>query len=175
MSSRHECTSKRRLRLPNSRRSRGLGPHRDRLRVRPARTVAGNCLRRLRDRSAHRRHREPDMAATPRRGGQATPDGPLTPEIQDLFMNRRTLSVLAIDIAWFFVIIFDMVIKSFSSSSRSSVAPTQWFPVGNESHRHQGSSASSDGAARPKARSVRPPIQSATSSTYICGASNGSR
>jgi hypothetical protein len=104
-----------------------------------------------------------------------TPDGPLTPEIQDLFMNRRTLSVLAIDIAWFFVIIFDMVIKPFSSSSRSSVAPTQWFPVGNESHRHQGSSASSDGAARPKARSVRPPIQSATSWTYICGASNGSR
>ncbi len=43
-----------------------------------------------------------------------TPDGPLTPEIQDLFMNRRTLSVLAIDIAWFFVIIFDMVIKPFS-------------------------------------------------------------
>ena len=43
-----------------------------------------------------------------------TPDGPLTPEIHDLFMNRRTLSVLAIDIAWFFVIIFDMVIKPFS-------------------------------------------------------------
>jgi len=43
-----------------------------------------------------------------------TPDGPLTPEIRDLFMNRRTLSVLAIDIAWFFVIIFDMVIKPFS-------------------------------------------------------------
>lgn len=41
-------------------------------------------------------------------------DGPLTPEIRDLFMNRRTLSVLAIDIAWFFVIIFDMVIKPFS-------------------------------------------------------------
>ena len=30
-----------------------------------------------------------------------TPDGPLTPEIRDLFMNRRTLSALAIDIAWF--------------------------------------------------------------------------
>lgn len=29
-------------------------------------------------------------------------------------MNRTTLSVLAIDIAWFFVIIFDMVIKPFS-------------------------------------------------------------
>ena len=29
-------------------------------------------------------------------------------------MNRRTLSVLAIDIAWFFVIIFDKVIKPFS-------------------------------------------------------------
>jgi hypothetical protein len=43
-----------------------------------------------------------------------TPDGPLTPEIRDLFMNRRTLSVLAIDSAWFFVIIFDMVIKPFS-------------------------------------------------------------
>jgi hypothetical protein len=43
-----------------------------------------------------------------------TPDGPLTPEIQALFMNRRTLSVLAIDVAWFFVIIFDMVIKPFS-------------------------------------------------------------
>lgn len=43
-----------------------------------------------------------------------TPDGPLTPEIKDLFMNRTTLSVLAIDIAWFFVIIFDMVIKPFS-------------------------------------------------------------
>jgi hypothetical protein len=43
-----------------------------------------------------------------------TPDGPLTPEIRDLFMNRRTLAVLALDIAWFFVIIFDMVIKPFS-------------------------------------------------------------
>jgi hypothetical protein len=43
-----------------------------------------------------------------------TPDGPLTPEIQDLFMNRKTLSVLVIDIAWFFAIIFDMVIKPFS-------------------------------------------------------------
>jgi hypothetical protein len=43
-----------------------------------------------------------------------TPDGPLTPEIHDLFMNRRTVSVLVIDIAWFFVIIFDMVIKPFS-------------------------------------------------------------
>ncbi|MEO6350556.1 MAG: hypothetical protein ABIP53_07885 [Candidatus Limnocylindrales bacterium] len=43
-----------------------------------------------------------------------TPDGPLTPEIRDLFMNRRTMSVLAIDVAWFFVIIFDMVIKPFS-------------------------------------------------------------
>ena len=43
-----------------------------------------------------------------------TPDGPLTPEIRDLFMNRRTMSILAIDIAWFFVIIFDMVIKPFS-------------------------------------------------------------
>jgi hypothetical protein len=43
-----------------------------------------------------------------------TPDGPLTPEIRDLFMNRRTLAVLAIDIAWFFVIIFDMVVKPFS-------------------------------------------------------------
>ena len=29
-------------------------------------------------------------------------------------MNRKTLSVLVIDIAWFFAIIFDMVIKPFS-------------------------------------------------------------
>ena len=43
-----------------------------------------------------------------------TPDGPLTPEIRDLFMNRTTLSVLAIDIAWVPVMIFDMVIKPFS-------------------------------------------------------------
>ncbi|HET6744631.1 MAG TPA: hypothetical protein VFH90_02145 [Candidatus Limnocylindria bacterium] len=43
-----------------------------------------------------------------------TPDGPLTAEIRDLFMNRRTLSVLAIDIAWVPVMIFDMVIKPFS-------------------------------------------------------------
>lgn len=43
-----------------------------------------------------------------------TPDGPLTPEIRDLFMNRTTVSVLAIDIAWVPVIIFDMVIKPFS-------------------------------------------------------------
>ena len=43
-----------------------------------------------------------------------TPDGPLTPEIRHLFMNGKTLSVLAIDIVWFFVIIFDMVIKPFS-------------------------------------------------------------
>jgi hypothetical protein len=45
---------------------------------------------------------------------ERTPDGPLTPEIHDLFMNRRTLSVLVIDIVWFPVIIFDMVIKPFS-------------------------------------------------------------
>jgi hypothetical protein len=43
-----------------------------------------------------------------------TPDGPLTPEIRDLFMNRTTLLVLAIDIVWVPVIIFDMVIKPFS-------------------------------------------------------------
>ena len=45
---------------------------------------------------------------------ERTPDGPLTPEIRELFMNRRTVSALAIDIAWFFAIIFDMVIKPFS-------------------------------------------------------------
>ena len=43
-----------------------------------------------------------------------TPDGPLTLEIRDLFMNRRTMAVLAIDIAWVPVMIFDMVIKPFS-------------------------------------------------------------
>ncbi|HEX5015083.1 MAG TPA: hypothetical protein VFV72_13100 [Candidatus Limnocylindrales bacterium] len=43
-----------------------------------------------------------------------TPDGPLTSEIRELFMNRKTLTVLAIDIVWVFVIIFDMVIKPFS-------------------------------------------------------------
>jgi hypothetical protein len=43
-----------------------------------------------------------------------TPDGPLTPEIRDLFMNRRTVSVLVIDIVWVPVMIFDMVIKPFS-------------------------------------------------------------
>ena len=43
-----------------------------------------------------------------------TPDGPLTPEIRDLFMNRTTVSVLVIDIAWVPVMIFDMVIKPFS-------------------------------------------------------------
>jgi hypothetical protein len=43
-----------------------------------------------------------------------TADGPLTPEIRDLFMNRRTVSVLVIDIAWVPVMIFDMVIKPFS-------------------------------------------------------------
>ena len=43
-----------------------------------------------------------------------TPDGPLTPEIRDLFMNRTTVAVLAIDIAWVPVMIFDMVIKPFS-------------------------------------------------------------
>jgi hypothetical protein len=43
-----------------------------------------------------------------------TPDGPLTPEIRELFMNRTTLAVLAIDLVWFPVIIFDMVIKPFS-------------------------------------------------------------
>ena len=43
-----------------------------------------------------------------------TPDGPLTPEIRDLFMNRRTVAVLVIDIVWVPVMIFDMVIKPFS-------------------------------------------------------------
>jgi len=43
-----------------------------------------------------------------------TPDGPITPEIRNLFMNRTTLAVLAINIAWLPVIIFDMVIKPFS-------------------------------------------------------------
>ena len=35
-------------------------------------------------------------------------------------MNRTTLSVLVIDIAWFFVIIFDMVIKPFFASKRAT-------------------------------------------------------
>jgi hypothetical protein len=43
-----------------------------------------------------------------------TPDGQITPEIRDLFMNRRTVSVLAVDIAWIPVMIFDMVVKPFS-------------------------------------------------------------
>jgi hypothetical protein len=43
-----------------------------------------------------------------------TPDGPLTPEIRQLFMNRTTLTVLAIDIVWLPLIVFDMVIKPFS-------------------------------------------------------------
>ena len=43
-----------------------------------------------------------------------TPDGPLTPEIRDLFMNRTTVAVLVIDIVWVPVMIFDMVIKPFS-------------------------------------------------------------
>ncbi len=45
---------------------------------------------------------------------QRTPDGPISPEIRHLFMNRTTLTVLAIDIAWLFVIVFDMVVKPFS-------------------------------------------------------------
>lgn len=43
-----------------------------------------------------------------------TPDGPLTPEIRDLFMNPVTVWVLAIDVVWFPVIVFDMVVKPFS-------------------------------------------------------------
>lgn len=43
-----------------------------------------------------------------------TPDGPLTPEIRDMFMNRRTVSVLVVDIVWMPAMIFDMVIKPFS-------------------------------------------------------------
>jgi hypothetical protein len=45
---------------------------------------------------------------------QRTPDGPLTPEIRALFLNRTTLAVLAIDVVWLPVMIFDMVIKPFS-------------------------------------------------------------
>ena len=45
---------------------------------------------------------------------QRTPDGPITPEIRQLFMNRTTLAVLAFDVAWLFVIVFDMVVKPFS-------------------------------------------------------------
>ena len=43
-----------------------------------------------------------------------TPDGPLSPEIRDLFMNRTTVWVLVIDIVWIPAMIFDMVIKPFS-------------------------------------------------------------
>jgi hypothetical protein len=43
-----------------------------------------------------------------------TPDGPLTPEIRNLFMNRRTVSVLVVDIVWVPVMLFDMVVKPFS-------------------------------------------------------------
>ena len=43
-----------------------------------------------------------------------TPDGPITPEIRDLFMNGRTVSVLVIDIVWIPAMIFVMVIKPFS-------------------------------------------------------------
>jgi hypothetical protein len=45
---------------------------------------------------------------------QRTPDGPITPELRDLFMNRTTMTVLAIDTVWLFVIVFDMVVKPFS-------------------------------------------------------------
>jgi hypothetical protein len=44
-----------------------------------------------------------------------TPDGPVTPEIRELFTNRITMAVLVIDIVWVPALVFDMVVKPFSS------------------------------------------------------------
>jgi hypothetical protein len=43
-----------------------------------------------------------------------TPDGPLTPEISEMFTDRRVVIVTAIDYLIVAVIIFDMVVKPFS-------------------------------------------------------------
>jgi hypothetical protein len=45
---------------------------------------------------------------------ETTPDGPVTPEIVELFRSRRMLAAEAVSLAVVFLLIFDMVVKPFS-------------------------------------------------------------
>ena len=45
---------------------------------------------------------------------ETAPDGPVTPEIVELFMSSRALVITAIDVAVVFGLIFDMVVKPLS-------------------------------------------------------------
>jgi hypothetical protein len=45
---------------------------------------------------------------------ETTPDGPVTPEITDLFTNSRTVAFNVVDLAVVLGLIFDMVVKPFS-------------------------------------------------------------
>ena len=45
---------------------------------------------------------------------EAAPDGPVTPQIAELFSSTRTIAFTVLDIVVVFAIIFDMVVKPFS-------------------------------------------------------------